>query len=109
MIVEASSRELKKLWGTSQTVTGKTVTKSKNTTLAFKITLLSCAAGIFKLSGHWQPEHAELSEIDVQTLHMMASDGWEELNLSAKNTQSLVVTLLPELRQHLEKTRLGRI
>lgn len=62
----------------------------------FDISRLHTSQGIFQLHGYFSA-----SDINVEKLSMMGSDGWFELNLEKDNVKALILTLKKEFISHL--------
>ncbi|CAM3700277.1 Aminomethyltransferase folate-binding domain-containing protein [Vibrio cholerae] len=67
---------------------------------SFKISRIHTKLGIFRLSGIFNNEvdHANISYISAE---FMGTDGWCELDLQSKHTQSVLRNIQIEVLQHL--------
>ena len=67
----------------------------------FNISRLNTDFGIFRISGQWCAENPKLSNISVQSIEIMATDGWVLLNNARDANSQIISQLLPLLLSHL--------
>ncbi|QIZ75625.1 hypothetical protein [Ferrimonas lipolytica] len=67
----------------------------------FEISRIETASGVYRISGSYDLSGRAL-QFDFTAAAVMATDGWEELNVKSKGGLARLQKLIPELLLHLE-------
>ena len=68
----------------------------------FTISRINTEHGTFRFSGLWEPENVEVSNLEVNSIEIMGTDGWVLLNQSSDKTVNLITILIPMLQAQLK-------
>ncbi|MFQ3231845.1 MAG: hypothetical protein ACI9DO_003240 [Reinekea sp.] len=67
----------------------------------FSISRINTNFGIFRVSGDWCFNKPEVETINVKSIEIMGTDGWDLLDICSESNSQLINNLLPLLLIHL--------
>lgn len=67
----------------------------------FNISRINTDFGIFRVSGDWCFKRPEVENINVKSIEIMGTDGWDLLDICSESNSQLINNLLPLLLTHL--------
>ncbi len=67
----------------------------------FTIPRLTTDRGTFRIAGSWCGARSAPVEVQVDSIEIMGTDGWVELDLKNENVIALIRELAPSVQDHL--------